>query len=62
MVTRPEFWEWMKTCPTEWQQEQSNDPFGKIWISFAIEFHKVLPESTTAKHLRWQMEKNDTDA
>tara|TARA_R100001126_G_scaffold26517_2_gene13966 strand:- start:211 stop:399 length:189 start_codon:yes stop_codon:yes gene_type:complete len=62
MVTRPEFWEWMKTCPTEWQQEQTNDPFGKIWISFAIEFHKVLPESTTAKHLRWEMEKNDTDA
>ena len=57
MVTRPEFWEWMKTCPTEWQQEQTNDAFGKIWISFAIEFHKVLPESTTAKHLREQMKK-----
>ena len=57
MVTRPEFWEWMKTCPTEWQQEQTNDAFGKIWISFAIEFHKVLPESETAKHLREQMKK-----
>ena len=31
--------------------------FGKIWISFAIEFHKVLPESETAKHLREQMKK-----
>jgi hypothetical protein len=57
MVTRPEFWEWMKTCPTEWQQEQTNDSFGKIWISFSIEYHKVLPESTTAKHLREQMKK-----
>lgn len=57
MVTRPEFWEWMKTCPTEWQQEQTNDAFGKIWISFAIEFSKVLPESTTAKHLREQTKK-----
>ena len=57
MVTRPEFWEWMKTCPTEWQQEQTNDAFGKIWISFAIEFSKPLPESTTAKHLREQMKK-----
>ena len=62
MVTRPEFWEWMKTCPTEWQQEQTNDAFGKIWISFAVDYKKVVPESTTANHVRWQMEKNDTDA
>ena len=57
MVTRSDFWKWMETCPTKWQQEQTNDAFGKIWISFAIEFHKVLPESTTAKHLREQMKK-----
>ena len=57
MFTRSDFWKWMETCPTKWEQEQTNDAFGKIWISFAIEFHKVLPESTTAKHLREQMKK-----
>ena len=62
MITRPEFWKWMETCPTKWQQEQTNDAFGKIWISFAVDYKKVMPESTTANHVRWQMEKNDTDA
>tara|TARA_E500000331_G_scaffold145692_1_gene141793 strand:- start:22 stop:207 length:186 start_codon:yes stop_codon:yes gene_type:complete len=56
MFTRSDFWKWMETCPTKWQKEQTNDAFGKIWISFAIDWDGNLPESpSTTKWLRKQM-------